>query len=378
MITRPSMFSFVVLLALSVNADEFTDSVVDWVVSKGGFFSEKLEIRGMNPNDKTLSELGVFAKDDIEPQEPLIEVPHSCYIALWDKALPDDESDDKETNYYKNMCHLSQKLMTEMQKRNESDYAPYINYLWEQRRGQLPATWSKAGKDVLRAVLTPGSDVVDWIDTRFKGSCIRSDDAFGEHVVALTTQRGFDSALIPIWDMVDHRNGWVNIENDSIWAGDRLKVRASTKIYEGDEVYASYDECLDCGTVSDDWGTPEILRDFGFVEQYQQRWIFPEQNIWFAIDDWNDDDDDNNRPPMLKVEWDTEGKEAYGIPNKAGMTFLRNELQRLNSVVAEKVLKEQGDVPKHEWDIILQYHRDATIAISMAIESLESLNEQEL
>ena len=38
---------------------------------------------------KTLSELGVFAKDDIEPQEPLIEVPHSCYIALWDKALPD-------------------------------------------------------------------------------------------------------------------------------------------------------------------------------------------------------------------------------------------------------------------------------------------------
>ena len=152
----------------------------------------------------------------------------------------------------------------------------------------------------------------------FKGSCIRSDDAFGEHVIsALTTQRGFDSALIPIWDMVDHRNGWF-VENRLHLGRRQAQLPSIYKDLRGRSgLRIAYDECLDCGTVSDDWGTPEILATFVFVEQYQQRWRLPEQNIWFAIDDWNDDDDDNNRPPMFKVEWDTEGKEAYGIPNKA-------------------------------------------------------------
>jgi hypothetical protein len=219
---------------------------------------------------------------------------------------------------------------------------------------------------------------VDWIDKRFKGRCISRDDPFEEHVVALAFQRGYDSALIPVWDMVNHRNGWVNTENNSVWAGNGLKVRASKRIEKGKEIFASYDECLDCGHVSDDWGTPEILRDFGFVESYQQRWVFPKQRIWFEIDELNHEDGDDS--PKLMVEWDIADdpqEDAYGIPDEVRVAFLREELKRLNSA-SEAVLKEQGNVTTNEWDIILQYHQAATVAISTAIDSAASFKDQEL
>jgi len=191
------------------NADELADGVVDWVVSNGGYFSSKLEIREMTPNDPT-SALGVFAKQDIGAHEKLLVVPRSLYIAL-SNPLPIDSSDDA-WYYYTNYCELSKKLKTEMEKGDASEYAPYIRYLKKQKPGQLPAAWSQAGKDLLRTVLPPNHDGVDWIDKRFRNNnCIGDDNPLEEHAVALTIQRGFDNALIPIWDMVNHKNGHVNV-----------------------------------------------------------------------------------------------------------------------------------------------------------------------
>eukprot|EP00957_Ditylum_brightwellii_P008684 659171-Ditylum_brightwellii.AAC.1 len=92
---------------------------------------------------------------------------------------------------------------------SESEFAPYTEYIMTQQRGQLPATWSKAGKDALRAVAFQGSDIVDWITDRFgengENHCVSDKDE--EHAMALSVQRGYDSALIPIWDMFNHWNG---------------------------------------------------------------------------------------------------------------------------------------------------------------------------
>merc|ERR1712008_317650 len=155
--------------------------------------------------------------------------------------------------------------MDEIKLGDESQYAPYIAYLKTQKPGQLPTNWSKDGKDLLRKVAIPGSSMVDWIDWNFKGSCIDTENektdnngiSFEEHMVEMTIQRCFDTALIPIWDMVNHDNGRTNTENDSMYNADGLKVRAARNLDKGEEILASYDKCLDCNDVESVWGTPE-------------------------------------------------------------------------------------------------------------------------
>lgn len=346
------------------------NDTVNWVRSKGGFFSDKLDIHRINMGDST-SPLGVFAKENIRKGERLLEVPHSCFIALWDEAKPEMAGDNDpyyNKNYVDNVCHLSHKLTEELYRGNESEYAPYIEYIKHQQHGQLPATWSKHGKDLLRKVAAPGWDMVDWMD-HFK-ECMPLD----EHLLALTAQRGYDTALIPVWDLFNHRNGRsLNTRNDPMYASDRLRVYAKRFISKGQEVYASYDECRDCGEEMWEVGTPEILRDFGFVEQYQQRWVYRDQGIWFLVY--------INELGNLDVHWDipkdyahTED-DSFGVPNTDGIAFLRTELERLQKL-SNNELKDQRQVPTHEWNSILQFHQASITAISLAVESAEAFHVQ--
>lgn len=103
--------------------------------------------------------------------------------------------------YFNNLCELSGNLGKEMNKGEESEYAPYIAYLKTLPTGQIPSTWSEEGKSALRDLIAGGKrDVVDYLENNAKTKCINND--FEEHMLALTIQRGFDTTLIPVWDMV--------------------------------------------------------------------------------------------------------------------------------------------------------------------------------
>lgn len=353
---------------VSKDSLELANTIVDWVREKGGFFSDKLEIRHIDPRDST-SPLGVFAREDIDEFESLLNVPHACYIGLWDEALDgertgEEEIDGEPDNHYDNVCNLSRKLANELKLGNESEYAPYLNYVRIQREGQLPATWSEVGKDLLRSI-EPSGYLVDWMDLDYHDNekCIRS--TYDRHMLALTVQRGYDTTFIPLWDMINHRNGHVNTESDPMYDNGELRVRASTKIPKGQEIYASYDECDECQDASRYFGTPEILSEFGFVEQYRQRWVVNSQRLWWQLD-FNDDGD-------LVVEWDT-AEDGYGIPGKDGVDFLKRELSRLQKLD----LKERPvNLPVHEYDTILQYHQAFVIAVSKAVESAEAHLEED-
>lgn len=338
-----------IVVAAQENDDvKLANAIVDWVRREGGYFSHKLKIGRLN--DDPSNPLGVFCSQDIQAKERLLEVPHSCFISLWDEA-ESVEDDDEDEAFYHNVCHLAQKLALELKLGKDSYYEPFIEYVKHQRQGQIPATWSDEGKQVLGQVLFKGSDVVDWMKLHF------DDCNVEDHVLALTVQRGYDTALIPVWDLFNHRNGdGLNTENDPMYDHDALKVRASRDLKKGEEVFATYNECEDCIDTRWYWGTPEILRDFGFVESFPQRWIFEDYEIWFEIDE-----DDNGE---LDIEWDI-GEDGYGVPDEEGIAFMKKELKRLQEID----MKEQGKVPEYEWNSIKQYHEAAMTAISKAIES---------
>mmetsp|Transcript_18506 Transcript_18506/g.38012 ORF Transcript_18506/g.38012 Transcript_18506/m.38012 type:complete len:394 (-) Transcript_18506:259-1440(-) len=330
------------------------NKIVSWIRLKGGSFSEKLEIRRVDPADPT-SYWGIFAKENIAAKEDLFNIPTECYIHIFDIAEDMNVEEDDEP-YLKNACKLAHKLKEEMKLGEKSDYAPYIEYLKTQRPGQLPSNWSKEGKDVLRKV-EPDNEIVDWIDLNFKEKNCIGNDPFEEHMVEMTIQRGYDTAFIPIWDMVNHDNGRTNTENDTMYRKDGLKVRASRNIKAGEELFTTYDSCVDC---YDDYqweGTFDILKDFGFVESYPRRWIFEDQEIWFQIDEDKDGElvvDFGEKETSLHVDQ---------------ILFLKNELDRLQEVDAF-VLQNQKTVPAKEWRTILQYHDAAVHDIDAVIKKV--------
>jgi hypothetical protein len=207
----------------------------------------------------------------------------------------------------------------------------------------------------------PGSEMVDWIDLNFQRTGCISDDPFEVHMVEMVVQRSFDAALIPLWDMVNHDNGLINTENDSIYSEGGIKVRASEPIEAGEEIFASYDLCLVCLDMDDEWGTPEILKDFGFVENYPHRWIFDNNGstIWFEIYSTHNG---------LRVVWDTLEEDSFGIPGSEDILFLQSELERLRRV-GKDFLEEKGSIPQYEWNVIIAYHEAAIVGVSMAIEA---------
>lgn len=361
--------------------DVVMNDMVEWVLSEGGSFNDKLEMRKVDPTNPN-SYMGVFAKEDIGAQESLIRIPKSCYIEIIDQAkvYHDENSEDEEAGYmyHENICTLSQKLMEEMKLGDKSKFAPYIAYLKTQNPGQLPVNWSEPGKNLLRKAFKPGSDVVDWIDRYYmkgisEASCI-NDDSFEIHMMEMTIQRSFDTALIPIWDMVNHHNGRINTENSSMYDKDGLKVRASRPIKSGEEIFASYDKCVDCKNMFVQWGTPEIFRDFGFVEGYPHRWIFDDEelniDIWFEIK--------QNHKNELSIEWwFDEATGMHDVPNVKELLFLRKELNRITEVGKALNLTDvaySGEIPIREWHMIAEYQKAAEQGVRLALRDAERVN----
>mmetsp|Transcript_15640 Transcript_15640/g.23687 ORF Transcript_15640/g.23687 Transcript_15640/m.23687 type:complete len:376 (+) Transcript_15640:118-1245(+) len=353
-------FSLLVIFFLDVTAAEkdgalhTVKEMMDWVRSNGGFISEKVDIRRMDPNDK-LSPFGVFATKDIDEKENILHIPKSLYVS------PLGSLGENETLYYDGVCQSAHTLMKETKLGDESKYAPYLRYLKIQKQGALPATYSKAGKDILRQVFPPGHDGVDWIDKHFRESgCILKDDTFAEHAVALVIQRGFDGTLIPIWDMVNHDNGRINTDHNPIHSDQGISVHASQPIPAGEQLYNTYDDCVDCGAVSAYWGTPEILRDFGFVEDYPQRWVYMYQDVWFQLDHSNDE------YTVIFDEGEPE-EDYWGIPKGEAVQFLLGELRRLDELATLVSGTRPKEIPEHEWNTITQFHHATRVALREVI-----------
>jgi len=207
-------------------------------------------------------------------------------------------------------------------------------------------------------LLVPGSDGVDWIDRYYRGSCI-GDDPFENHMMEMTVQRCFDTALIPIWDMVNHDNGRMNTEHNSIHDEEGLKVQASMEIKAGEEILGTYDLCTDCNDIAAYWGTPEILRDFGFVERYPTRWVFEDEGIWFEI--FKDKNDDDERTVFFG-----EGSDKW-TPTKKQVRFLQNEILRLHSAIKD-IESYQGIIPENEYNIADLYYETATRDLALVVE----------
>ena len=348
--------------------DKHAEALTSLLEAEKGYFNPKIEMRRSDPSTSG-SGFGIFAKEDIAAKSLLFRVPTNIIL----DSLDTMEDQPLQTTM---VCGAVRNLAKELKLGNESDHAAYVNYLLDtQLPGQLPSAWSDAGKTLLTRFLEgddgtvtfPPEYPIEWIADDWHQDCEGSEDPMEEYAALLVVQRAWDHLLIPVYDMMNHRNGEsMNTMSNNARDGDPVKVQANRDIKAGEEIYTTYNMCDDCEERYTRYGTPEILRDHGFVEQYPQSWIFPSIDVAFRIDEVMDDEE--NATGEFKVsEW-IEGGE---VDDEESVEALKDLLEEV--VERKELLLDARDnkVPDNEWNIITAYANAMELAINVALDNAD-------
>jgi SET domain len=252
---------------------EGAQAIFDWVAaSKGSFVNPKQEIRRAVPGDLS-TPLIVAAKERIEAGEIVVRVP-------WDNLIkPDNPDDDGQLP-----CSTATALAREMKLGKDSKYAPYVEYLNGESDTQIPSTWSKPAQKLFLQVLgkneIPPNRATNWLSKHWYKKCGGDpEDKISTKAALMVIQRSDDEIMIPAYDSYNHRNGNWTSTDTSIKIGKYHETVATRTIEAGEEIYLSYNLCKHCGGRKLDYGTGEILRDYGFVEQYPRRFHYMNEYV---------------------------------------------------------------------------------------------------
>jgi len=338
-------------------------AIFDWVSrTQDGHITSKLELRRENPVDFS-SPMGVYATETIETGEEIVNVPWSVIIK------PDDQREPPSQL----VCGTVRNVAKEMRLGEDSKYAPYVMYLNNEADAQIPSTWSPPGRELLLDILDhdtiPPENPISWIQGEWLGRCRGDpDDQFEIKAALMVIQRADDQIMIPAYDNLNHRNGnWTNTITE-IEPGEYHKTSATKTIEAGEQIYISYNMCEECGGRRSGYGTAEILRDYGFVEHFPQRWHYMEEEFQFDVDEIEDG--------KLIVTWDDVER-----PNKLDdklmeqcRIWFRWEIRRLKRIkeLDLYMLTKNSDheIPEYELETIVQFIDANIIAMTAALETL--------
>lgn len=377
--------------------DEAVEDLVEWTIEKGGYFHPNVEIRRWDASDPT-SYFGAFLNGSVKKDELLITIPGGIKIQLHDDYRTNSTYDDV-------ICVLAWELQDEYKdyiegEDGESDFEPYLYYLDQQSEHQIPAMWSEEGKKLLEKVQgkyyprdfeadpAPGSHLHDWIQQKY-GWCLEWEgEELDEWFLAVVLQRGYDYALIPIYDMLNHNNGDVNtITKPTIFDKNSFGVYALRDMKAGEELLYSYYDCPDCrkcraceeypGTPQCKqcestltyWGTSEMLRDFGFVEPYPHRYYF-----------WNPIDEKTMLSQGIIVDKDEENG-SYAITCFDGRCpsyeLIEPLAKNLEPMFESDILPLKDTLPPLEYFTIQRYHETLLNDFQEFLKAVKAANEDD-
>merc|ERR1719343_853975 len=130
----------------------------------------------------------------------------------------------------------------------------------------------------------PPNYATTWLEEDWYEDCDGDPtDDLSAKAAMLVVSRADDDLLVPVYDMYNHRNGkYYNTFMKAV-RGELYQVTARRDIQPGEQLYNSYNMCDNCGGRRDGYGTPEVFRDYGFVEEFPQRRNFEELDFMFDL-----------------------------------------------------------------------------------------------
>mmetsp|Transcript_31003 Transcript_31003/g.70935 ORF Transcript_31003/g.70935 Transcript_31003/m.70935 type:complete len:1222 (-) Transcript_31003:66-3731(-) len=363
------LFLFLISLVISINVVQsapkrevnYGEILVQWLRSRGGYVNPKLEVRRVDPLNPT-SRFGIFTKEDLKLKERLIAIPSSSLITdvVYDNVSGGDQHYGNGLN-----CRTVHNLLKEMRWGKASNFSPYLEFITADDDETIPSGWSDEGKRLLNNLLENGKtsilppvEATHWIETDWKAVCEGGDDAMELKAALAVVKRGWGGTLKPVYDMMRHRNGdyWYNTEDNSHKESDKLKVRTKRDVKAGEELYASVNMCKKCAQRNlDNYGTPEIFRDYGIVEQYPQSWYFPAHELGFEI---TESEEGGSKKLVVVFDEEADDEDAESL----------YEIKTTLSDAAETLLKNPSGIWPRELSAIESYHQAMMLAVTLALE----------
>jgi hypothetical protein len=133
------------------------------------------------------------------------------------------------------------------------------------------------------------------------------------------------------------------------------------------------------------WVLLEIFRDYGFVEDYPQRWDLDDDfDIKFDLIEETIDENPADGQPQSRIRlvWVDRPDEKDAINEvKRGLKKELRRLYRVRHLIWTDVAKSgspTAGLPRREWESIWEYHQAAVNAISYAINELADSEEEKV
>uniref|UniRef100_A0A7S4MR63 PABS domain-containing protein n=1 Tax=Odontella aurita TaxID=265563 RepID=A0A7S4MR63_9STRA len=296
------------------------------------------------------------------------------------------------------MCDTARNLLKEMKLGDESHYAPYVNYLLDGNRGQLPSAWSPEGQEIIATIIGNEMAPEDVTDVLFDYRCgyphdgedeeedeDKEEKSLRDYAYQSLIARSWDDIVIPVFDMINHRNGrWKNTDSNSAHEGKDITVFATRNVEAGEQLHLSYNECADCAGNAHSYVAQHILKDYGFVEQFPQRWGFrggDDGDVVFELNEMTSGngtkDGDAAKTPgrgeELELTWLSAEPNTYELNE-----LLRGQLERvrhLDEWVQEGIESLTGG---NERDVIIDFYQALTTALELAILNADKTYTQKL
>jgi len=186
-----------------------------------------------------------------------------------------------------------------------------------------------------------------------------------EFAALLVIQRSWDDLLLPVYDMMSNRNGhWLNTITDEDASGHDdtpIDVLEKRDIKAGEQIYVSYNMCEDCTSRERTYRTPQIFRDYGFVEDFPQQWIVDDISVGFRLDKRDDVGE------VYLTEWVFKDVDAKS-PDEEEADSIELTLLQLRKAFDTFMKKRDPAVPNYEWDMIKSYTNAMEKALVVAVE----------
>ena len=167
--------------------------------------------------------------------------------------------------------------------------------------------------------------------------------------------------------MTNHNNGKLNMKHLHNPYKDNIKetgyaIATTNAVSAGEQLFNSYNQCNICQDSVDWFGTPEMFKTYGFVEEYPQRWLFDLYRVKFDL--------------VNNTETGTEYVNFLAPPSKRSIDMLQLELERLSQFSEQYRSNDNVCMPDSEWKLLWEYYDALYNAISHAVETDEPLSEE--
>jgi len=370
---------------------ELATAQVEWLFTQGGFFHPNISIQPLfeSEDESTNVPLGLFAKKDFKKGDTMIVVPRHCLLTAGPESM--------------DMCLTATNLIKERRLKEQSKYAPYVDYLYSKDCIPLPSVWSDTAKKLIRNIRGEKLPPHDLTEVSFLNHCLEpqlhdaDDTDIDLDIVESSTMqelefayltvvsRAWTDKLVPVFDMLNHHSGrYNNVDSTPVHGSGAVAVHATRDIPAGEQLFLSYMDCIDEEGYENDYVLPQMLRDFGFVDAYPQRWNFPvfssdheEVDVVFDIDFVDPEAEALLQQgviktmPEMRIDWRTDPPTPSQVRQ---LEWELKRLTRLNSHVQKLARHLNND---YERQVIMDYYNSLTLALQYATGNPPSTGEDE-